>query len=258
MGNENEILKEIAAKVRAAGGDIVPADLRPRYVAYLSDLLRDNDLLDDDLGHLLGLYEQLQSRDYFSDGRPSTSSTLMKGLQEFIDSTTDDSLASVVGKVFICHQMIEEQFFRLVKASHFLIDLRMGSYRVSHPDLEKQNLYDLCKELERCVDFPSRTALVQEARRINGIRNRIAHSLLAEKSSSDLRCRAREFLVGFGRLQSMLDESFEEVYFTIKDFRKWSDMFEDDFLNQLRFRLDDESISYQDEKTFAERNGLII
>jgi hypothetical protein len=260
LGNkgENEILKEIAAKVRAAGGDIVPVDLRPRYVAYLSDLLRDSGLLTDDLKHLLGLYEHLESKDYFSHGRPSTSSKLMEDLQEFVNPTSDDSLASIVGKIFISHQLIEEQFFRLVKASHFLIDLRMGSYRVRHPDLEKQNLYHLCNELERCVGFPSRSELVQEARRINGIRNRIAHSLLSEKSSIDLRFRAEEYLVGFRKVQSILDNSFEELYFTIKDFRKWSDMFEDDLLLLLRFQLDKGSIPYQDEKTFAERNGLVI
>ncbi len=256
--DENEILKEIAAKVRAAGGDIVPIDLRPRYVAYLSDLLRDSGLLSDDLEHLLGLYEELQSKTYFSHGRPSTSSKLMGDLQEFVTPTSDDSLASIVGKVFISHQLIEEQFFRIVKASHFLIDLRMGIYRVRHPDAEKQNLYHLCNELERSVDFPSRSELVQEARRINGIRNRIAHSLLSEKSSSDLRLRAEEYLVGFRRVQSILDSSLDELYFTIKDFGKWSDMFEDDFLLLLQFRLDEGSIPYQDEKTFAERNGLVI
>ena len=144
-------------------------------------------------------------------------------------SKAKDSLPTMVGKTFICHQILEEMFFRARKASHFLIDLRMGTYRVQHPDLDKQNLHGLCKELEKCVDFHSRDKLIQEAHRINGIRNHIAHALLTVNSTRDLRKQAKQYLTRFKKINAILDESFDDVYFTIKPFSKWSDMFEDDF-----------------------------
>jgi len=134
----------------------------------------------------------------------------------------------------------------------------MGTYRVQHPDIDKQNLHGLCKELEKCVDFPSRNKLIQEAHRINGIRNHIAHALLSVSSTKNLRKQAKVYLTGFRKLQTTLEESFDEVYFTIKPFRKWSDMFEEDLLQHLTFTLDEESIKYDSREIFAEKSHLTL
>jgi hypothetical protein len=258
MSNPDNFLKEIVKKIRETGADVEHPDLSSRYIAYLASLLQDNSLLDDDLQHLLDLFAQLHSGDYLNKSRPSTSSSLITGLQKLVTYRAKDSLPTMVGKTFICHQILEEKFFRLVKASHFLIDLRMGTYRLQHPDLDKQNLHGLCKELEKCVDFPSRDKLIQEAHRINGIRNHIAHALLTVNSTRDLRKQAKRYLAGFRKIQVTLDESLDEVYFTIKPFRKWSDMFEEDLLEQLAFRLDEESIQYASREIFAEKNGVSL
>ena len=258
MNNPDDSLKEVVKRIREAGGDVEHPDLCSRYIAYLASMLRDNSLLDDDLQHLLHLYAQLHSGDYLNKSRKSTSPSLITGLQKLVGTKANDSLPTLVGKTFICHQILEEMFFRLVKASHFLIDLRMGTYRVQHPDIDKQNLHGLCTELEKCVDFPSRNKLIQEAHRINGIRNHIAHALLSVSSTRNLHKQAKGYLTGFQKLQAILEESYEEVYFTIKPFRKWSDLFEEDLLEQLTFTLDEESIKYDCREIFAEKNNLIL
>lgn len=183
MNNPDHFLKRLAKQIRNAGGDVEHPDLSTRYIAYLETLLRTHSLLDDELQHLLQLYTQLHSGGYLDRMRKSTSPSLMAGLQKRVDPRPKDSLTTLVGKTFICHQILEEMFFRLVKANHFLIDLRMGAYRIQHSALEKQNLHGLCLELEKCVDFPSREKLIQEAHRINGIRNHIAHGLLSVDST---------------------------------------------------------------------------
>ena len=149
-------------------------------------------------------------------------------------------------------------FFRLVKASHFLIDLRMGTYRIQHPEIDRHNLHGLCKELEKCVDFPSREQRIQEAHRINGIRNQIAHALLSADSTRNLRRQAKIYLAGYRKLQALLEESLDELYFSIKPFRKWSDLFEDNLLEQLIFTLDEEAIEYDSREIFGEKNNLTL
>lgn len=258
MSNPDNLLKEVVKRIREAGGEVEHPDLSSRYISYLASLLRDNSLLDDDLQHLLHLYAQLHLGDYLNKSRTSTSPSLITGLQKLVATKSNDSLPTLVGKTFICHQILEEMFFRLIKANHFLIDLRMGTYRVQHPDIDKQNLHGLCTELEKCVDFPSRDKLIQEAHRINGIRNHIAHALLSVSSTRNLRNQAKGYLTGFRKLQAILEESFEEVYFTIKPFRKWSDMFEEDLLEQLTITLDEESIKYDSRVIFAEKNDLTL
>jgi hypothetical protein len=258
MNDPDNSLKEIVKKVREADGEIEHPDVSSRYIGYLASLLEENTLLDDDLKHLLDLYAELHSGNYLNKSRPSTSSPLIIGLQKLVASKAKDSLPTMVGKTFICHQILEETFYRLVKASHFLIDLRMGIYRVQHPDLDKENLYGLCKELEKCVDFPSRNKLIQEAHCINGIRNHIAHALLTVISTRNLRKQARQYLAGFRKINVILDECFDEVYFTIKPFRKWSDMFEDGILEQLTTVLDEESIQYDNREIFAGKKGLSL
>ncbi|NIQ06925.1 MAG: hypothetical protein GWO20_14725 [Candidatus Korarchaeota archaeon] len=240
------------------GGDVQHPDLREGYVAYLSQKLIDNDLLNEDLQHLLDLYNRLQSRDYFSDFRPSTSPALVNDLLGHMNETYESSIAAIVGKVFISHQIAEEWFFRLLKACQFLIDLRMGSYHIGHPDLEKQNLHSMCKSLEMCVDFPSRKDLIQEARQINSIRNRIAHQLLTTESAESLKKLAKQHLNGFTKLRSLMEESYDELNDSIKTFRKWSDMFEDELLALLCLELDDNDIAYKDEHSFAADTGLTL
>lgn len=156
MSNHKNPLKTIVKKIREAGGDVEHPDLSSHYIAYLASLLKANSLLDDDLQHLLQIYDQLHSGEYLNKGRASTSPLLISGLQRLVRSREKDSLPTLVGKTFICHQILEEMFFRLVKASHFLIDLRMGTYRIQHPEIDRHNLHGLCKELEKCVGFPSR------------------------------------------------------------------------------------------------------
>jgi hypothetical protein len=134
----------------------------------------------------------------------------------------------------------------------------MGIYRVQHPDMEGQNLHGLCKELVRCVDFPSRENLIQEAHRINIIRNQVAHALLSASSTKDLRRKTRTYLAGYWKLQALLEQCLEEIYFMIKPFNKWSDLFEDDLLTQLIETLDDEAITYDTREIFAKKNSLLL
>jgi len=124
--------------------------------------------------------------------------------------------------------------------------------------MEGQNLHGLCKELGNCVDFPSRKKLIQEAHRINVIRNQIAHALLSANSTKDLRGKTRAYLAGYGKLQALLEECLEEIYFMIKPFNKWSDLFEDDLLEQLIDTLDNEAITYETRDIFAEKNNLLL
>jgi hypothetical protein len=131
MNDRDNWLNDVVKKIREAGGDVEHPDLSSRYIAYLTSLLKENSLLDDDLRHMLHLYAQLHSGEYLNNSRTSTSSTLTTGLQKLVKPRTKDSLATLVGKTFICHQILEEMFFRLVKASHFLIDVRMGTYRIT-------------------------------------------------------------------------------------------------------------------------------
>ena len=56
--------------------------------------------------------------------------------------------------------------------------------------------------------------------------NHIAHALLSVSSTKNLRNQTKGYLTGF-KLQTTIEECFDEVYFTIKPFRKWSDMFEE-------------------------------
>lgn len=123
-----------------------------------------NDLLKDDLQHLVDLYIRLESRDYFNDCRPSTSPFLVNDLLGLMSDNYENSVAAIVGKVFISHQIAEEWFFQLLKACQFLIDLRMGSYRIRHIDAEKHNLHGMCRTLEMYVDFRSRQNLLKVAR----------------------------------------------------------------------------------------------
>ena len=258
MSSPNNVLKDVVKKIREAGGDVEHPDLSIRYIAHLESILKAKSLLNDELQHLLHLYAQLHSGEYLNKVRKSTSPSLMTGLQKLVRFRDNDSLPTLVGKTFICHQIIEERFFQLVKASHFLIDLRMGTYRIQHTELDKQNLHGLCKELEKCVDFPSRDKLIQEAHRINGIRNQIAHALLSADSTRKLRRQTRTYLAGYLKLQTLLEESQEEIYFTVKEFRKWSDLFEEGLLEQLIYTLDDEAIEYDSRELFAEKNGLTL
>ena len=150
MSNPENFLKAVVKKIREAGGDVEHPDLSSHYIAYLASLLKANSLLDDDLQHLLQIYDHLHSGEYLNKGRTSTSPLLISGLQRLVTSREKDSLPTLVGKTFICHQILEEMFFRLIKASHFLIDLRMGTYRIQHPEIDRHNLHGLCKELVDC------------------------------------------------------------------------------------------------------------
>jgi hypothetical protein len=136
MNNPDSAIKEIVRKIREAGGDVEHPDLSSHYIAYLASLLKANSLLDDRIQHLLQLHDQLHSGEYLNKGRTSTSPLLITGLQRLVKSREKDSLPTLVGKTFICHQILEEMFFRLVKASHFLIDLRLGTYRIQHPEID--------------------------------------------------------------------------------------------------------------------------
>lgn len=251
-------MDKIVSKIRNTGGEVMHVELRHKYLPYLGSLLEAKSLLDPDLQYLLNLYAELTARNYFNQGRASTSSAILEDLQQFVVFKSRDSVATTVGKTFICHQILEEMLFRLVKTSHFLIDLRMGIYRLHHPDLEQKSLHALCGELRNCIEFPSRDDLIKEVSRMNGMRNYIAHSLLTEKATRDIHLRGKEYLTAFRRLQKVLDESFEEVYEMIKMFNKWSDMFEEDLLESLQSALEDESIAYESEDIFAERSGLIL
>jgi hypothetical protein len=254
---KDEIFRTLAEQARAAGGDLLHPCRRPHYIVYLEEKLRDNDLLTEDLQHLLDLYERLENRDYFPDGRPSTAVTIVNELEELLREN-DDSVAAIVGKVFIFHQISEEWVYSLVKGCQFLIDLRMGSYRITQPDPEENNLNGLCKILERCVDFPSRKELIQEVKEINYIRNRLAHQLLRTDSVERLQKLSKQYLARFATLENLIEWSFDEVYGMIKDFWKFSDMFEEDLLDLLKLRLDDGSIAFQDEDAFASELGLVF
>lgn len=258
MNNPDSAMKEVVRKLREAGGDVEHPDLSSHYIAYLASLLKANSLLDDRIQHLLQLHNELHSGKYLNKGRTSTSPLLITDLQRLVKFRGKDSLPTLVGKTFICHQILEEMFFRLVKASHFLIDLRLGTYRILHPEIDRHNLYGLCKELEKCVAFPSREKLIQEAYRINGIRNQIAHALLRADSTRNLRRQAKTYLTGYLKLQTLLEESLDEIYFTVKDFRQWSDLFEEGLLEQLISPLDDEAIKYDSREIFAEKNDLTL
>lgn len=258
MKNPKIAIKEVVRKIREAGGDVEHPDLSRCYIAYLASLLKANSLLDDDIQHLLRFHDQLHSGEYLNKGRTSTSPLLITGLQRLVKTKEKDSLPTLVGKTFICHQILEEMFFRLVRASHFLIDLRLSTYRIQHPEIDRHNLHGLCKELEKCVVFPSREKLIQEAYRINGIRNQIAHALLSADSTRNLRRQAKIYLAGYHKLQALLAEGLDELYFAIKPFRKWSDLFEDDLLEQIIFSLDEEAIEYDSREKFAEKNKLTL
>jgi hypothetical protein len=258
LNKSDEIFDKIVEQIRAAGGDVVHPCRRLYYIIYLEEKLSDNGLLTGELQHLLDLYERLQSRDYFCDGRSSTSSAIVNELEGLLNENADHSVAALVGKVFIFHQISEEWLYTLVKACQFLIDLRMGSYRIKQSDPEKQNLHGLCNILERCVYFPSREELIREAREINNIRNRVAHELLQTDSVERLQKLTIKYLDKFASLQSLMEDSFDEVYDTIKDFRKFSDMFENDLLDLLILRLDENKIDYQDEEAFALELKLIL
>ncbi len=255
---KDEIFRTIAEQARAAGGDLSHPCRRPHYIVYLEEKLRDNNLLTEDLQHLLDLYERLENRDYFPDGRPSTSVAIVNELEELLSENEDKSVATIVGKVFIFHQIWEEWVYSLVKACHFLIDLRMGRYRIIQPDPEKMNLNGLCKILEMCVDFPSRKELIQEAKEINNIRNRLAHELLRADSVERLQKLSEKYFDRFATLEDLIEGSFDEVYGKIKNFWKFSDMFEEDLLDLLKLRLDDNGIAFQDEDAFASELGLVF
>lgn len=106
--------------------------------------------------------------------------------------------------------------------------------------------------------LPIEEKLIQEAHRINGIRNQIAHSLLSADSTRNLRKQAKIYLTGYRKLQALLEESLDELYFSIKPFRKWSDLFEDNLLEQLIFILDEEAIDYDSRERFGEKNNLTL
>ncbi len=258
MDKSDEIIKFIAEQVRAVGGDVHHPCRIPHYIVYLEEKLCDNGLLTEDLQYLLELYYRLQSRDYFSDGRPSTSPTTVNELEDFLNGNYDNSVASIVGKVFILHQISEERFYRLIKAVQFLIELAMGGDRISQTDMEDQNLINLCKTLEMYINFPSRNELIQEARQINSMRNQVAHKLLRTDSVEQLEKLAKVYLTRFSRLENLIEKSFDEIDERIKIFRKFSNMFENNVVARLTLRLDDNEIAYQDEDAFATELGLVF
>ena len=59
-------------------------------------------------------------------------------------------------------------------------------------------------------------------------------------------------------MQALLEQCLEEIYFMIKPFNKWSDLFEDDLLTQLIEPLDDEAIAYDTREIFAKKNSLLL
>ena len=204
------------------------------------------------------MFDRLQSRDYFSDGRPITSPTIVNELQDLLNGNQDNSVAAIVGKVFILHQISEEWFYPLAEGCQLLIDLRMGSDRIIHRNLKDENLHGLCKTLEMYPNSPSRSELIQEARQINAIRNKVAHNLLQKDSVKQAAKDSKDYLTKFSRLDNLIEQSFDEIDDRIKMFWKYRGMFEDDLVARLTLRLDDNEICYQDEDSFATELGLIF
>ena len=245
-------------QVRTEGGDIYHPCRRPYYIVYLEERLSDSDLLTDDLQYSLELYHRLQGRDYLNDVRPSTTHTIVSELEDLLNGDNENSVAAMVGKVFILHQISEEWFYTLIKAVQFLIELAMGGDQIGQTNFEDKNLKDLCNTLEMYPNFPSRGELIQAARQINAIRNQAAHKLLRKISLQQLEKDAKDYLARFSRLEHLIEQSFDEIDDRIKMFRKFSDMFEDDLVARMTLRLDDNEICYQDEDSFATELGLIF
>jgi hypothetical protein len=81
---------------------------------------------------------------------------------------------------------------------------------------------------------------------------------LSADSTRNLRRQAKTYLTGYRKLQALSEESLDELYFSIKPFRQWSDLFEKDLFEQLTVTLDENSIKYDSREIFAEKNDLTL
>ena len=183
----DEMLKKMAKDARAHGGGIEPVWLSRCWLRFLMSEVERHGLMDDDLAHLCALYERLDSRSYL-DGTPAkaTDPEFVAELLNWVESLDATRMEGGVAAVFVCHQLAELWLADFLVLQRFIVDLRLGSFRIAHASIEGLSVSGLCQQIEMSVDVPSRAEVLSAARALNASRNRIAHKLLESTSLTDI------------------------------------------------------------------------
>lgn len=254
----DELLK-MAKQARTCGGDIEPAWLNGRWLRYLISEAVAHGLMDDDLSHLCLLYERLDTRSYLdANSGKATDTAFVSLLLNWIESVDTRRLEGGVAAVFVGHQLAELWLADFLVLLRFIVDLRLGSFRIVHAPIENLSVTGLCQQIEMSVEVPSRGVVLSAARELNATRNRIAHKLLHSTSLSDILKECDAFSAAFRRLRDTLASATEEAKEDIKQFAKWSDMFENEFEDILLLRLKKRGVKHLDREVFARREGWIV
>jgi hypothetical protein len=252
-------LMKIAKEARAHRGDIEPTWLGRRWLRYLMSEVEGHGLMDEDLAHLCSLYERLDTRSYL-DGPPAktTDPAFIAELLNWVESLDTAKMEGGVAAVFVCHQLAELWLADFLVLQRFIVDLRLGSFRIVHTPAEGLSVTGLCQQIAMSVDVPSRGKVLGAAKELNASRNRIAHKLLHSTALSDILKECDTFRVALARLRESLAIAREEALEDIKQFAKWSDMFEGEFESTLLFRLEEGGVKHLDRPAFAKREGWVI
>lgn len=255
----DELLKNIAKEARAHGGEIEPVWLSRGWLRFLMSEVDRHGLMDDDLAHLCTLYKRLDSRSYL-DGTPAkaTDPEFVTELQNWAESLDVTRMDGGVAAVFVCHQLAELWLADFLVLQRLIVDLRLGSFRIAHASIEALSVSGLCQQIEMSIVVPSREDVLSTARALNASRNRIAHKLLQSTSLTDILRECEHFRGQFTRLRERLSNATEEALETIKEFSKWSDLFEGEFESALLSRLDAAGIKHIDRSSFARREGWMV
>ena len=172
----DDILKQIAIKAKSQGVHIEKTELSREWLRYLAMRAREAEVMDEDLEHLSAIYEKLMSRDYLDGNvRKATHPLVVERLVAWVEALDMERLESGIAAVFVFHQLAEEWLARFLSIQRFIVDLKLGSYRITHRPVEKMGFAALCSEIDLGVDVPSREELAGQARLLNSTRNRIAH-----------------------------------------------------------------------------------
>ena len=252
-------LMKMAKEARAHGGDIEPTWLGRRWLRYLVSEVESHGLMDEDLAHLCGLYERLDTRSYLDEPPAKTADpAFVAELLSWVESLDAAKMESGVAAVFVCHQLAEVWLADFLVLQRFIVDLRLGNFRIVHTPVEGLSVAGLCQQIAMSVDMPSRGKVLAAAKEINASRNRIAHKLLHSTALSDILKECNAFRLAVAQLRESLASAREEALEDIKQFSKWSDMFEEEFESTLLFRLEEGGVKPLDRPAFARREGWII
>lgn len=185
------------------------------------DLVQDIKIIYQDLISGKYTYFQLNGENY-------------KAILDFlIKCLSNKTLEGFLAATFICHQLTEKILFFLLESQRFHMKLSVFPKTIHYKPLDskKDNFFPMLRKLEETIWFDGLEKMLDAAKNINEIRNKIGHHILKQpnlqviKNDTETLCtHFTEFLSLFESHLSMLDASQPD---TVDDFIEKSREFMD-------------------------------